>query len=175
VAIASGGFLHRAHKHRSEVTRYFYRITGHLQDAEDLVTETYARLLRVQGMDHLSCSALRSYVMRTARNVAFDWREKRNRSPVQFTSDPPIDQLITREETPEQHALGGELAERIEAELARLSPARRRVFELSRFEGLKVEAIAQQLGTELSTVKKHLAMALAQLRKVLSGQGESHE
>ncbi len=175
MAIASGGFLHRAHKHRSEVTRYFYRVTGHLQDSEDLVTETYARLLRVQGMDHLTCQALRAYVMRTAHNVAVDWRDKRNRSPVQFTPDPPIEQLIMREETPEQHALGGELADRIEAELARLSPARRRVFELSRFEGLKVDAIAQQLGTEMSTVKKHLAMALAQLRKVLPGHGGSHD
>lgn len=52
--------------------------------------------------------------------------------------------------------------------LARLSPQRRIVFELSREENLSYKAIAERTGLSLNTVENYMAAALASLRKNFS-------
>ncbi|NML23185.1 sigma-70 family RNA polymerase sigma factor [Pseudoflavitalea sp. G-6-1-2] len=51
--------------------------------------------------------------------------------------------------------------------LARLSPQRRLVFELSREENLSYKAIAERTGLSLNTVENYMVAALATLRKNL--------
>ncbi|MBO9574037.1 MAG: sigma-70 family RNA polymerase sigma factor, partial [Chitinophagaceae bacterium] len=53
-----------------------------------------------------------------------------------------------------------------------LPPQRRKVFELSRLEGLKYEEIASQLNVSRETVKRHLSEATKNLRTIL---GSHHE
>jgi RNA polymerase sigma-70 factor (family 1) len=60
-----------------------------------------------------------------------------------------------------------ELSGQIERLLNALSPAVRRVFLLSRFEGLKHAEIALELQISTKTVEAHLTKALALFRKVL--------
>lgn len=51
-----------------------------------------------------------------------------------------------------------------------LPPQQRRVFELSRQQGLKHEEIAEKLGIARETVKVHMVKALAFIRKFVSSQ-----
>lgn len=68
----------------------------------------------------------------------------------------------------EDRVLAGEVGERIEAALAKLSDRQRAVFTLRHFEDLRLEEIAAVLGLDVGTVKAHMARALAKLRVELS-------
>ncbi|MEI6945743.1 RNA polymerase sigma-70 factor [Paraflavisolibacter sp. H34] len=57
----------------------------------------------------------------------------------------------------------------IEGAIAELPEQMRRVFELSRFEGLKYAEIAGQLSISVKTVETQMSRALARLRERLSG------
>ena len=52
-----------------------------------------------------------------------------------------------------------------------LSPQRKLVYQLNRVQGLKTKEIAEQLGLAHDTVKKHLQIALQQIREELTKQG----
>jgi RNA polymerase sigma-70 factor (family 1) len=60
-----------------------------------------------------------------------------------------------------------ELHERIHQVISSLPPQQKRVYELSRSEGLKHSDIARQLGISAETVKKHLSEAMRTLKKKL--------
>lgn len=57
----------------------------------------------------------------------------------------------------------------IDAAITALPEQMRRIFELSRFEGLKYTEIASQLGISVKTVETQMSRALAKLREKLSG------
>ena len=52
-------------------------------------------------------------------------------------------------------------------EVENMPNQRKRIFELSRYENLKNEEIAQQLNISKKTVENHLNLALNQLRKAI--------
>src|SRR5262245_24729856 len=59
------------------IRTYFYRVRGDAAQAEDLVQETFLRLLRAKigGLDE---DELRAYAFRVAGNIAVDaWRRKK--------------------------------------------------------------------------------------------------
>jgi RNA polymerase sigma-70 factor (ECF subfamily) len=60
-----------------------------------------------------------------------------------------------------------ELESRIQAALAKLSPAVRQVFEKSRFEEKKNREIADELGLSIKTVEAHISKSLKLLRQEL--------
>jgi len=62
-----------------------------------------------------------------------------------------------------------ELRETIHASISELHEQMRRIFELSRFEGLKYVAIADQLNISVKTVETQMSRALAKLRERLCG------
>jgi RNA polymerase sigma-70 factor (ECF subfamily) len=61
-----------------------------------------------------------------------------------------------------------QLQAEINAAIAELPEQMRRVFELSRFEGLKYSEIAEQLNISVKTVETQMGRALAKLREKLS-------
>lgn len=65
------------------------------------------------------------------------------------------------------HFVFEELQQKLEASLAKLSPAVRVVFEKSRFEDKKNKEIAEELGISLKTVEAHISKALKLLRSDL--------
>ena len=66
----------------------------------------------------------------------------------------------------EERLFAQELRELIEQTVAQMPEQRRRVFEMSRKEGIPNEEIAERLGISKRTVENHLTTALAALRKV---------
>ncbi|MFL5747492.1 MAG: RNA polymerase sigma-70 factor [Niastella sp.] len=64
-----------------------------------------------------------------------------------------------------------QLQAEINAAIAELPGQMRRVFEMSRFEGLKYSEIAEQLNISVKTVETQMGRALAKLREKLSAYG----
>ncbi len=70
---------------------------------------------------------------------------------------------------PERSMMGQEIKARIAHALERLSPRERVVFEMKHYQGLKLRAIGDALGTTEETVKNSLFRATRKLRNELGG------
>lgn len=71
----------------------------------------------------------------------------------------------------EDHLASREYEKLVEEALGQLSPQRRRVFTLSRYQDLKLEEIATELSLSRNTVKNHLVAALHFIRAYLREHG----
>jgi RNA polymerase sigma-70 factor (ECF subfamily) len=67
----------------------------------------------------------------------------------------------------EDRYFAGQIGERLNIALERLSPRQRAVFTLRHFEDLSLEEIGDMLGLDVGTVKAHMFRALAKLREDL--------
>jgi len=70
---------------------------------------------------------------------------------------------------PERSLIGKEIQSRIVRAMERLSPRERVVFEMKHYQGLKLRAIGDALGTTEETVKNSLFRATRKLRNELAG------
>lgn len=65
-----------------------------------------------------------------------------------------------------------ELQELLKQAVETLSPQQKKVFEMSRLEGIKQDQIAEEMKLSRETVKKYLADAMEKLRKFLGPHGK---
>jgi RNA polymerase sigma-70 factor (ECF subfamily) len=68
---------------------------------------------------------------------------------------------------PERRLMGLEIGRRISSALELLTPRERMVFEMKHYQGLKLRAIGEALGTTEETVKNSLFRATRKLRAQL--------
>ncbi|MFC4314050.1 RNA polymerase sigma factor [Steroidobacter flavus] len=149
-------------EHRREVRNFLHGQLKCAHSAEDLTQETYLRLIRSEPTGVKDWRAL---IFRVARNLAIDHLRGKDRRTAfehdlealyQVTDDTPQmdDELVTQEEM-----------ERLERGLLALPERSRRVFELSREDGLSHREIGARLGLSVRTVARQMALAVQFLRE----------
>lgn len=133
--------------------------------AEDIVADIFQVFWRKRTFERIRVS-YRSYLYQAVRrNCLLHLQREAGRTVSQ--------QVLTRTEwsaltTPSEELMRfEELSRQIDAIVDTLSPAVRRVFLLSRFEGRRNQEIADELHLSRKTVEAHLTKALALFRKVL--------
>src|SRR5438067_1285560 len=113
------------HEHWTPVYRFLYRTTGHVQDTEDLVQETFLRALR-RWDSYRAGTNLRAWLLRIACNALVDGKRKKARHRQEPLAAEPSDRLPEVDhdlETAEQAALA-------RAALEELTDLTRAVFHL---------------------------------------------
>ncbi len=139
------------------LSRTAYLLTGHHQDAEDLVQRALVKVVAVwpRIADHPE-----PYVKRVMfhENVS-RWR-RRSRRPEQLT-----------DAVPERASAGSDATTRIALEqaLARLTPKQRTVLVLRYYEDLTEVETAAVMGVAVGTVKSQTRHALKRLRELAPG------
>ncbi|MBD0286795.1 MAG: sigma-70 family RNA polymerase sigma factor, partial [Flavisolibacter sp.] len=111
--------------------------------------------------------SLKAYLYKVVTNISLDMlkHEKVKQQHVKY---------VFQHHTTESTATGfrdselKELASDIDKAVAELPREMRRIFELSRYEGLKYAEIAAQLNISVKTVETQMSRALVKLRKSLS-------
>ncbi|WP_343245381.1 sigma-70 family RNA polymerase sigma factor [Stenotrophomonas lactitubi] len=148
------GMLYR--DHRAWLQGWLSGRVGNRDVADDLTQDTFARLL--QGRDLAALREPRAFLTTVARGLAANWfrRQALERTYLEYLAQFPEPVLPSLEE----QALVREALQQIDAMLDGLPAMARRVFLLAQFDGLRYEAISEQLGLSLSTVKRHMKRAL---------------
>lgn len=127
------------------------------KEIEDIVQETYVRMCQMDKREPVEQQ--KSFLMKTARNLAFDHLKKaetRLADGVETEDDFDVDSIV-HDEVYESIASKEEFAHFCEA-IRQLPVQSRRVFVLKKVYGYSQKEIAKEMSISESTVEKHIAV-----------------
>ncbi|MBL7945904.1 MAG: RNA polymerase sigma-70 factor [Flavobacteriales bacterium] len=130
--------------------------------AEDLVQDLFFRLWMDREKTKVTTS-LKAYLFQAVRNRCLNAVKVQGR--VRSLNEEADDGIAQDERTEDEHT---ERAARVNAAIEQLPEERRKVFKLSRHEGLKYQEIAERLGISVKTVENQMGKALKTLREELA-------
>jgi RNA polymerase sigma-70 factor (ECF subfamily) len=162
-----------------DVLRLALNLMKRTEDARDVYQEAFLKVYRNLHRFRFECSFY-TWLYRIVTNVCLDQLRRRQARPedqapeihaTQF-EDGSGDFFERQRENratldPERHLLGQEIRTRLDEAMNRLSARERIVFEMKHYQGLKLRAIGDALGTSEETVKNSLFRATRKLRSEL--------
>jgi RNA polymerase sigma-70 factor, ECF subfamily len=160
-----------------DVLRLALNLVHRQEDARDIYQESFMRVYRNLHRFRFECSFY-TWLYRIVTNVALDHLRRRtsrkeDQAPALEDAEGATRDFFDRQPeqraaaNPERNLLGQELGTQIATALERLSPRERMVFEMKHYQGLKLKAIGDVLGTSEETVKNSLFRATRKLRASL--------
>src|ERR1700758_4857407 len=159
-----------------DVLRLALNLMKRTEDARDVYQEAFLKVYKNLHRFRFECSFY-TWLYRIVTNVCLDHLRRRQARPedqapelhpAQFEEGGPDFFERQREHRatldPERSMMGNEIRARIAVAMERLSPRERIVFEMKHYQGLKLRAIGDALGTTEETVKNSLFRATRKLR-----------
>jgi RNA polymerase sigma-70 factor (ECF subfamily) len=171
-------------RHSRTVYKMAYRMMGNAHDADDIVQESFLRAY--QKLKQFAGNAnFGTWVYRIAANYAIDRIRQRNadearrEGPSRAGEDSlevdPMSQVRDLSPSPERLAGSSQLAERMKAALAELSPAERTAIVMRHWDGCGIEEIATVLKSNSNATKNTVFRAVQKLRRALAPYLEGKE
>ena len=160
-----------------DVLRLALNLVHRPEDARDIYQESFLRVYRNLHRFRFECSFY-TWLYRIVTNVALDHLRRRtsrreDQAPVPEEAESGTRDFFDRQPelraaaNPEKRLLGQELGQQIQEAMKRLSPRERMVFEMKHYQGLRLRAIGDLLGTSEETAKNSLFRATRKLRASL--------
>ncbi|MGD8175165.1 RNA polymerase sigma factor [Marinimicrobium sp. ARAG 43.8] len=143
------------------------------KEIEDIVQETYVRICRVKQSGPIRHP--RSFLYRTARNLALDYLKRAETRSNVSMDDTNIELSALEEDTDdvyEQVRARQEFEQFCEA-VRRLPLQCRRAFVLKKVYGYSQKEIANNLNISENTVEKHIALGIQRCRQYMKAKGEA--
>ena len=167
----SNAFRVLVERHSRNLFRLAYRMTGHQEDAEDVVQETFLRAYR-QLSKFDDRAGFGTWLYRIAANCSLDLiraRKRRNERQEAAEEDSPglIQSLPDASPTPDRLALSGEVERKVASVMNELSEMERSAFVLRHYEGMCIEDISRTLGVQPNAAKHSVFRAVQKLRRAL--------
>jgi RNA polymerase sigma-70 factor (ECF subfamily) len=145
--------------------RYLIYLTSRREQAEDLVQETWLRVLERAGQ-YDGRSRFEPWLFSIARNLAIDDLRRRQRDGV---NSPDAPERAGDGDSPFMAAAKSEDAIRIAGALGALEPIYREALLLRFQEDLSLAEIAEVAGAPVTTISSRIQRGLAMLRSDLEG------
>jgi RNA polymerase sigma-70 factor (ECF subfamily) len=160
-----------------DVLRLALNLVHRSEDARDIYQESFLRVYKNLHRFRFECSFY-TWLYRVVTNVALDHLRRRtsrreDQAPVPEEAEGGTRDFFDRQPelspnaNPEKRLLGQELGAHIQEAMKRLSPRERMVFEMKHYQGLRLRAIGDLLGTSEETAKNSLFRATRKLRESL--------
>ena len=172
-------FEELVHRYDRDVLRLALNLMRRTEDARDVYQEAFLKVYRNLHRFRFECSFY-TWLYRIVTNVCLDHLRRRQARPEDQApelraaqqEDASTDFFERQREQrptldPERHLLGEEIKKRLASAMERLSARERIVFEMKHYQGLKLRAIGDALGTSEETVKNSLFRATRKLRNEL--------
>jgi RNA polymerase sigma-70 factor (ECF subfamily) len=162
------------HRHRKGLIHHAYRFVGDFARAEDLVQEAFLQVYRARAR-YEPRARFGTYLYRVMTNICLnDRRQARKRTEsLADTRDDRREASTTdrrsvdMSDSPEEHLVGIEVAERLRSAMQRIYPNQAAALEMSRIQGLSYREVADSLDTSVSAVKSLVFRATRILRQDL--------
>jgi RNA polymerase sigma-70 factor (ECF subfamily) len=175
-------FEELVHRYDRDVLRIALNILHKPEDARDVYQEAFLKVYKNLHRFRFECSFY-TWIYRIVTNVCLDQLRRRSSRPEdqapelaqQAQGENSAGDFFDRQQeqgaasNPERRLMGQEIGRRISTALEQLTPRERMVFEMKHYQGLKLRAIGEVLGTTEETVKNSLFRATRKLRLQLEG------
>ncbi len=161
--------------HDEAVLRLALNLLRSPEDARDVYQEAFLRVHRNIHRFRFDCS-FHTWLYRIVTNLCLDHLRKRKVRREESTSidtdDGPRDRMeavaeFRAENDPQRKLLSSEIGNRIQQVLDELTPRERLVFELRHYQGMRLRAIGNTLGTSEEAAKNCLFRATQKMRGAL--------
>lgn len=171
-------------RHRQPVFNFILRYVGHRQRAEDVLQETWLKVVR-SSSEWQPRARFTTWVYTIARNLCVDSARKesfRKTESLDAPMGPDDDGRALGELVPDEGGAGPDRAAHnvrlrpiLERALQSLPAEQREVFLLREYQGIGFKEIAEVTGVNENTVKSRMRYALEGLRKRLGELGVDGE
>jgi RNA polymerase sigma factor (sigma-70 family) len=147
--------------HHQRLFRLARRLSPGIEEARDLVQETFLRAARAQHS--IPSGSEEAWLVRVLVNIRKDeWRRQAAKKRI----DPEREALSLRAE-PSDHEAAFIAKTTVWRALERLPPRRRAIIVMYELEGTSIAAIAKLLGVNAVTVRWHLSRGRRELAEVI--------
>ncbi len=155
-------------EHHRRVFRAAYRVTGSIDDAEDVLQTVFLNMMKRETATGVDLGAdPKSYLCRAAVNAAVDvLRARKRKAAIERGSEP-----VAETAGADAELASRELRVRLRDALSRLSPRAASIVALRFFEGYGNTEIATMLGTSASSIAVTLHRARQRLKAELHEVG----
>jgi RNA polymerase sigma-70 factor (ECF subfamily) len=148
----------------SGLCRYANRYVKDMDSAEEVVQDMFVKLWEKREQIEIRGATL-PYLMSAVRNSSLNWIKHKN-IVSNYERDEQVKISIDSSQFEEEMA-DMEIESAIYNAMEKLPEQRKKVFQLSRIDGLKYQEIADKLGISIKTVEAQMGKALKQLRESL--------
>jgi len=179
IRAAQGGderaFEELVRQYDQSVLRMALNLLRSPEDANDIYQETFLRVYRNLHKFRYDCS-FHTWLYRIVTNLCLDVLRKRKvrkeESSTVSTGDGEVDRMDAVREArahgdPQRELFSRQLDGRIRVVLSELTPRERVVFEMRHYEGMRLKAIGETLGTTEEAAKNCLFRATQKMRAAL--------
>jgi RNA polymerase sigma-70 factor, ECF subfamily len=149
------------------------RILENRDDAEEVTLDVYTQVWNQAAAWDSKRGSVTAWLVLLARSRALD-RARRRRTAAPL-ADLDGRTIVSPEQGPEELLAVQERREGVRRILAQLPEAQRLVLDLAFFGGLTQQAISEQLGEPLGTVKWRIRTAMQRLKELLEAEGKGLE
>ncbi len=171
-------------RHRQAVYNFILRYVGHRQRAEDVLQETWLKVVR-SSSEYQPRAKFTTWVFTIARNLCVDAARKESYRSTDSLDAPAsedgegraLGELVPDDggASPDRAAHNARLRPLLTRAIEALPHEQREVFLLREYQGIGFKEIAEVTGVNENTVKSRMRYALEGLRRKLAEQGVEGE
>lgn len=147
------------------VEQFVLSLLKRKEEADDITQNIFLKIWENRS-SMSGVHSFRAYLFKMVRNAVYDTFSRRK--PTSGLQDSMELGDILRSEDMEGKISAKDLNMLMNMAVENMPEQRRRVFRMSRRDGLSHKEISMQLGISTKTVEYHMAKALAELRKIIS-------
>ena len=151
------------HRYSRRVFGFFYRLTGDGATSEDLVQNLFMRILKYKHT-YSEQGRFETWIFHLARNIHHDHYKKNSRYSWQENMT-DWEAKLKDETNAEVSAEKDDEMNLLQQALQSLAPEKRELIEMTRFQKLKYQQVAELLGTSESAVKVRVHRILKDLKQ----------
>lgn len=161
IAVKSTRIVEASYRNlRTSVFQYIYYKIGNKEEAEDLVQDTFVRLMEYKQM--LCEETTKCFIFTIARNLVTDYLRRHYKK--QEIDIFLFETSSTSTNETESKIIAADLAAHEMYRMQLLPSQRRTIYQMSRFDGMAVADISARLDLSLRTVENHLRLGRKDVR-----------
>jgi RNA polymerase sigma-70 factor (family 1) len=162
---SKGAYGHLFKLYHKQLCNYMTAISGNPKLSEDIAQQTFIKIWDNRENLKLDKNKLKQYLFKVAYNLFVDSQRKKKKESRLLDS---LKQQAYFELADTDSSLFEERLQKVEKEIDNLPEQCKKVFIMSKRDGLKYKEISEQLHISIKTVEVHMAKAMKRLRAQLT-------